>query len=562
MGKLTDWDWKEAYKKIPDLPADFREYALDLFDGEHTLYYHGRGVNQTVTCPVCRESTRYNSRTQIFPKSGEIGVCMGCGLRGIYAHALRVTRPDVREAYIFLGQKFGEDGFILRGFKVILIERNPLNIRDMEEEPMELRLIEYRRLFITKEGYMTQFSTPNWECIHRTASGYGICYVEEEENRCWNTIPGDNYKKFYMYLYPGIYEEMQGTAAQYCCMEKLFGKDPEAEISIPVPRYTYGGQTVITVWDYLLSYAKDRKLEILLKCGLENLAIEKLAGSALHYNPKAKNPWDYLKVTKERFKWMCAHNPGTRMFEICKEERRNGLKLDDEICDVLGAAGLNVAEFEYFLRFMSPKQLSNRLLKYTGKKGNMRSTAITYRDYLHMREDLGYDMTNTIYTYPRNLQREHDKLVIEQNERAAEKRRKEVESKYKKIRERFKEAAVVYSFEEKGLLIRPAKNATEIVNEGRKLHHCVGGDRYLKSHGERKTIICFLRHKKTPAVPYITVEVEPTGKIRQWYGTHDTKPDEKKINRFLRDYCNQLDLKALAKEAKVKIAAALEAVAI
>ena len=156
-----------------------------------------------------------------------------------------------------------------------------------------------------------------------------------------------------------------------------------------------------------------------------------------------------------------------------------------------------------------------------------------------MREALGYDMTNSIYTYPRNLKAEHDKLVIEQNERKAEERKKTVEKKYKKIRDRYKEAAAVYGFTERGLTIRPAKNASEIIDEGRKLHHCVGGDNYLTKHANRVTIILFLRSSKAPEIPYITVEATPTGDIKQWYGIHDTKPDKKKIERFLKDYCKQ-----------------------
>lgn len=555
MGKTENWDWNKAHEDVPELPADFREYVLELFDGDHTLYYHGRGVNQTVICPVCRETTKYGSRTQFYPKSGERGRCDHCGRSGVFAHALRVTRPAIREIYVFIGQKFREDEFILRGFKATLIERNPLNIREWEEDTFELRLTEHRRLYLLKKGCEKEYFSAEWECLHRSASGYGVDFAEEERKGYWHTCSGDNYRKYNMFIYPGICEEAVGTTAEYSMIQELFGTDPEAEISLPIPKYTYYGQVFLTVWDFYCEYAKDRKTEILFKCGLSNIATAKYAGSSIHYNPRAKNPWDYLKVTKERFKWMCEHNPGLRMLELCRLERKQGLRFDDESCNTFGASGMNAAELEYFLRFMSPKQLSNRLLKYTGKADVIRNTTITYRDYLHMREALGYDMTNTVYTYPRNLQAEHDKLVIEQNERKAEERKKQVESRYKKIRERFKGAAAVYVFEERGLIIRPAKNASEIVEEGRTLHHCVGGDSYLKKHADRTTAILFIRSAKKPQIPYITVEITPKGEIRQWYGIHDTKPDKKKIERFLKDYCKQLDLKALAKEAKLKICA-------
>lgn len=550
-----NWDWKEAHKDLPELPADFTEYALDMFEGDHTLYYHGRGVHKDVICPVCRHTEHFGYRTQIYPKSGLKGRCSSCGRTGTYSHALRVTRPTIRECFLFIGQKFRENDFVLRGFKVILIERNPLSIIDNEEEPMEIRLSEKRRLYITKDGFEKEYFHPDWEYCYATASGYHGGWIEKDRGGYWTNTAGENYNKYKMYVYPGIIEDSVGTVAEYSMIEELFGKDPEAEIALPIPKYTYYGQTYLTIWDYYCAYAKDRKLEILFKCGLSNIATAKLAGSAIHYNPRAKNPWDYLKVTKERLKWMCKHNPGIRMLELCRYERKNGLRLDDDTCNNIGAAGINTTEFEHFLHYMTPKQLSNRLLKYTGKLDSLRTTAILYRDYLQMREALGYDMTNSIYTYPRNLKAEHDKLVIEQNERKAEERKKTVEKKYKKIRDRYKEAAAVYGFTERGLTIRPAKNASEIIDEGRKLHHCVGGDNYLTKHANRVTIILFLRSSKAPEIPYITVEATPTGDIKQWYGIHDTKPDKKKIERFLKDYCKQLDLKALAKEAKLKICA-------
>ncbi len=550
-------NWEEIHSKVPDLPADFKEFALDQFNGDHVLYYHGRGHAKKVFCPVCRETVTYSERLQIFPRSDGNGRCGGCGIDGTYLNALKVTRPTVRERYIFIGQKYDEDGFILRGFKSTLIERSPFcrEVDSGEEEPMEIRLTEHRRLYILKDRFYKEYNDPKWECLFRSSSGYGICWAEEEYHNNWNVKYGDQYKKYSYDIYPGIYEEMQGTAAQYSMMERVFGADPEVDVALPVPRYTYYGQWTITVWDYLTSYAKDRKLEILLKCGLDHIAYAKLCGESIHYNPRAKNPWDYLKVTKERFRWLTEHNPGTRMLDLCRYERKHGLKIDDATIDVLGEAGISVGEFESFLRYMTPMQLANRLIKYGGKRRELRQAAITYRDTLNMRSTLGYDMTDSINTYPRDLKATHDALVIEQNAAEAEKRKKESEKKYHGIKERFKEAAVVYGFQEKDLLIRPAKSAAEIVEEGRKLHHCVGGDNYLRKHNNRITAILFIRHTNKPGTPYITVEIDPHGEIKQWYGIHDTKPDKKRIEMFLKHYLKQLNLRELAKEAKLKIAA-------
>ena len=76
--------------------------------------------------------------------------------------------------------------------------------------------------------------------------------------------------------------------------------------------------------------------------------------------------------------------------------------------------------------------------------------------------------------------------------------------------------------------------------EGRKLHHCVGGDNYLSKHNKGTTAILFLRKEKTANTPYITIEISGT-KIYQWYGAHDKKPKQEFFDRLLADYTKQLE---------------------
>jgi hypothetical protein len=82
-------------------------------------------------------------------------------------------------------------------------------------------------------------------------------------------------------------------------------------------------------------------------------------------------------------------------------------------------------------------------------------------------------------------------------------------------------------------MIRPAKDAREILEEGQTLHHCVGaGETYFRRHNDGQSAILFLRFATDPNTPYITVEIEDYA-IRQWYGRNDTKPDKDRINAWL-----------------------------
>lgn len=61
----------------------------------------------------------------------------------------------------------------------------------------------------------------------------------------------------------------------------------------------------------------------------------------------------------------------------------------------------------------------------------------------------------------------------------------------------------------------------------------------MKKHNEQKSIILFLRFKEEQETPYITVEIEGE-RIVQWYGAHDKKPDEDRMQKWLNQYITRL----------------------
>ena len=58
-----------------------------------------------------------------------------------------------------------------------------------------------------------------------------------------------------------------------------------------------------------------------------------------------------------------------------------------------------------------------------------------------------------------------------------------------------------------------------------------------------------LRLKTDPNIPYITVEIDANRPgIIQWYGAHDRKPDEKRMQKWLNDYIDRLKSGTLGEE--------------
>ena len=121
----------------------------------------------------------------------------------------------------------------------------------------------------------------------------------------------------------------------------------------------------------------------------------------------------------------------------------------------------------------------------------------------------------------------------------------DIKKNYRKLRKRF-------FYEDDTFLIRPARSAEEIVTEGQVLHHCVGGDNYLDKHNRGYSYILMLRFKEMPEIPYITVEIDDTDRIVQWYGKHDKKPDRENMQKWLDIYVTRLRAGRIGIEEKTE----------
>ena len=364
---------------------------------------------------------------------------------------------------------------------------------------------------------------------------YHTSYYAEEwsSSSCFNTMSYWYIGPVKGEIYPETYENMKGTRLEYSLSEDVMDKEP------------FGS---ITLADWQQAYIDNAYFETLYKLGLY-IVIEHImrrGPKSCGMNYRAKTVWGYLNISRQRLKDLTNH-PQMNYLDVYRAELKLGEHWDDQIIEAL-SNGFSVEDIEYIRQFTTLKKFANYFMKFK-RSYNLQGLHVTYMDYLRMTESCGYDMTSSINIFPRDLVRAHDSRVDETHKTEAEKRKKEAEQRFKAIRNRFKKADAVYHYEEGTLLIRPAKNASEIVDEGRILHHCVGGDRYLESHAKRKTIICFLRRKKNPDKPYITVEINPDGEIKQWYGIHDSKPSEKRIDKWLDKYTKTLDLKKLRREA-------------
>jgi hypothetical protein len=182
----------------------------------------------------------------------------------------------------------------------------------------------------------------------------------------------------------------------------------------------------------------------------------------------------------------------------------------------------------------TPIKFRNYLDKYVSKCSHgggfysLSSVFSYWTDYIDAAKAIGYDIDNPMVTFPKRLNEAHDnatgehrrRLTAEQEQRRREEKARQAKENAerkaaweKEEKERLEREAKErearesrFCWEADGYLIRPARNADEVIAEGKALEHCVAG--YAKRHEEGKLTICFMRRVEEPDKPYLTIEMQ------------------------------------------------------
>ena len=526
---------QERNSTIEPVTDDFREwYRKVLFKRENFIYYKRKGRYATFTCSCCGKSYKYATAVMdsyegqfehivAIPRNGAFATCECCGAEGIYKTTGRMNGVYGRSINCYTAQHYMENGAVIRYFSIekILSFGNP-------------------ERFIETEIARTYFQ-PGRKKVQKD---YHFIGAYEGERWHYHNMDGlRNINQEYPAVYPGVPEILQGTCLQYCAIKEFMQHYEK-----------------IKLINYLEKYMEYPLLEMLVKLQLIGIAKRIVDG----YNPESmqinnigKCPEDILRIGHGKLHALRKNQGDPLLLSIMQMEKRKDIHLSEKEEDALIILKIDIEQIEKIINYMSIKQFVNRVEKYAGTTvdtdcgdaiSRLQNISQMYLDYLEMREKAGYDLHNGIYAYPRNLGTAHQTMVLETQKTEMDKRLAETEENYPEIRKRFRKLKKKYLYESGGYIIRPAASASEIVMEGRTLHHCVGGDTYLRKHASGRSTILFMRFSDEPNIPYITVEISDDGEIMQWYGAYDKKPNKDKIDQWLKAYL--INLKCSHSEQK------------
>ena len=128
---------------------------------------------------------------------------------------------------------------------------------------------------------------------------------------------------------------------------------------------------------------------------------------------------------------------------------------------------------------------------------------------------------------------------------------KDIEKKWPKVKEQLPKLEK-YEFTSGAYTILAPKSVLDIVTEGTILKHCVHTcDYYFSRITDDESYLFFLRKTEHPDVPWYTLEVEPSGNIRQKRTTGDNQNEDfKEALPFLKKWQKHFK-KQLTEEEKL-----------
>lgn len=484
----------------------FEEWAKRMLNNEYPthLYYKNTGRNTEVHCGKCGQVFYGKTYTQGIeedllyipkPRYGEVGRCRKCGAIGRYWQYGKAKNWGYEEINVYDAIPM-PDGVCIKYVNVTRYFK--------KDGPETVEIEEKVRNFFS--------GTKSSKAFHRFDYGrnywtyrndYGKYAISQQTNA---------------YMYPDAWKMI--------------------EDKYPYMRYDLISKDVEFI-DYLAKYIKYPKLEMLLKAGAVNIVKKICWGWNMHINFKAKKFTDIFNIREDRKQYFMENINDLQVLKALQFEK-NSSKLSDEILkELIEMYSNRLDKLIVINKYVNINKAINYIRKQQSYEYDYGKIGM-YKDYLQMMEQLGYDLTDEIKLFPRNLKEQHDKLVFEINREKRDKRIQECLKKYPDIRRRYKRLEKRYTYVKDGYLIRPAKDAGEIILEGATLHHCVGGDSYLDKHDKGESYILFMRKVENPEQPYITIEI-CKNKILQWYGYNDKKSDKEIVQPVLDDYIEKLN---------------------
>ncbi|MEG1550637.1 MAG: PcfJ domain-containing protein [Oscillospiraceae bacterium] len=283
-------------------------------------------------------------------------------------------------------------------------------------------------------------------------------------------------------------DEISKTFLKYSCLDKY-----KKYYSAKVP-----------IIKYLCNYAKYPCIEMMIKFGLYYF-VDSLINSdkpmKKYINWNGKNPQEVFKMSTEQFNDLRKHCENIDDFKAYQALKNAGCKVDfqktHELNKKFGFYNIEKLAIKIKNYKLNLTRVLNYLEKQKNKKDDYQLVITFFNDYLDFAKELKYDLSKETVIYPKKLKDAHDSasnsVTITKDKIG-----------FEKYKNRFEKLEKLYKYSNNKYEIVVPIGINHIIEEGKKLSHCVGG--YADRHIIGATTILFMRKCNNITTPFITIE--------------------------------------------------------
>lgn len=488
--------WDADMKLIPKVLQGFSEWMrMDVASEYFIIYkYESKGA-RIGYCSRCKREVPI-----INPKHGVRTTCPKCKASALFKSSGKIKTLSVANYEAELIQKF-DGGIVIRSFS------QSQYYRGHDFKSPHINTHEYMRIMIFDNGDVKRYE-------------WGMY-----KNKFHRWIPGE--KRYWLYREPS----------------KIYKKNLWKLKANSILK-----QSAIDMWD-TLPLPASRYLEV----ERGNPAVEMLARIGMFRLAKDIVYSDYdssllkqdetelakiLKVDKARLKRLNDMDANKYMLKWIQYEKFQNTIWPDEMIKDFGNEEILISDLNFLNTPISYVKCYNYLKKQAGMMGEgLHQALTTWRDYIYMAEQMKMNTSLDQIMKPKDLKYAHDELVFMSKTKGIDKQAKSIEKKFPEVNKHLPKLKK-FEFTLGEYSIVAPSSILDIVTEGVVLSHCVHTcDYYFSRIQTDESYLFFLRHSKHPDIPWYTLEVEPSGNIRQKRTTGDNQnPDFEKALPFLKKW--------------------------
>lgn len=513
--KLLD-EWDHDMSLVPEPPKDIEEWVHKNIIRDHFVFYDKE--KKSCYCTYCRKDMELEKRLpqmkEIYKHNNKYK-CYSCGKKVIMKNVNVMSQiiQTHRFYYSLISKLNDNSGIVIRTFEVQHIFKKD-DFRNPFKKVEEYKRVLYDGIALRPYIYELYKQSYNRWVLEKDTYFYGSYTLYKKNLRSIKSSIG---KK------SAIIEYIRsGRSGLYRFLRQ--------EIETPfIEKVVKAG--MLELAEDIMSYGRYRNI--------------------LGFNEKESELAKILGIDKNRlarFRKMSVQDCMTLAW--LQDEKKNNTVYDDELIQDMSKARLLPDSFKELNGKMTYRQIYNYLLKQNEPDETLSQTYRTWFDYLNMAQKIGMNLDSEQVYKPKDLKAAHDRCVKIKQQAGMKETASKLEKEWPSANDIIKTLKKYEYKGEKYSVVAP-ESIYDIVVEGTILGHCVHScDYYFDRIQRQESYILFLRFSEREDVPYYTLEVEPSGNIRQKRTTGDNQnKDFEKAIDFLKEW-QQVITERLSEEDK------------